>query len=137
MTQWINPYLNFAGRTREAFTFYQSVFGGKVDFVTGQDFGLPEAEHDRIMHAHLETAGGWTFMASDGRPGQECEFRGFTLNVGIHGDELETARGYFDALAEGGQVGLPLEQQQWGDYFGEVTDAFGVTWSFNAGANQA
>ncbi|MFD2247480.1 hypothetical protein [Pontibacter ruber] len=25
----INPYLNFAGNTEEAFTFYRSVFGGE------------------------------------------------------------------------------------------------------------
>ncbi len=29
----INPYLNFAGNTEEAFNFYKSIFGG--DFIGG------------------------------------------------------------------------------------------------------
>ena len=37
----VNPYLNFAGNTEEAFTFYKSVFGG--EFIGGitrfKDFG--------------------------------------------------------------------------------------------------
>ena len=32
----INPYLNYAGNTEEAFNFYKSVFGG--EFVTVQRF---------------------------------------------------------------------------------------------------
>ena len=33
------PYLNFPqGQTREAMTFYQSVFGGKLDISTFGDF---------------------------------------------------------------------------------------------------
>jgi len=59
--------------------------------------------------------------------------------ISISGSETDEIRGYFDALAAGGEVGLPLDQAPWGDYFGQVTDKFGVQWMVNiagAGAPQ-
>jgi hypothetical protein len=37
-------------------------------------------------------------------------------------------RGWFDALAEGGEVHMPLEKQMWGEQFGQCADRFGTTW---------
>lgn len=127
---WLNPYLNFGGQAREAFEFYQSIFGGKLDLVDGKAFGMPEEQHDRIMHAHLETEGGWSIMGSDGRD-NTGEFAGFYLNIGGPKEDLETARTYYAALAEDGVATMPLETQQWGDTYGQVVDKYGVTWSFN------
>ncbi len=54
----INPYLNFAGQTEEAFNFYKSIFGGK--FTALQRFGetpeagnVPDNEKDKLMHISL------------------------------------------------------------------------------------
>ena len=53
-------------------------------------------------------------------------------------DLAEALRGYWDGLSDGGTVGVPLEQQMWGDMFGQLTDRFGVSWMVNiAGAGQA
>ena len=53
----INPYLNFAGNTEEAFIFYKSVFGG--EFIALQRFKdtpeagrVPKHEQDKIMYVH-------------------------------------------------------------------------------------
>jgi PhnB protein len=51
--------------------------------------------------------------------------------ISISGDETDEIRGYFDALADGGQVTMPLDQAPWGDYFGQLTDKFGVSWLVN------
>src|SRR5512135_242278 len=78
----INPYLNFAGDTEEAFKFYKSVFGG--DFSMIQRFGeTPEAsrvadgEKNKIMHVSLPVGKGDVLMATDA-----LESMGHKLTVG-------------------------------------------------------
>lgn len=132
----LNPYLNFDDNTREAMEFYQSVFGGELDVNTFSDFGMTDAPADGVMHSQLTTDAGFTLMASD----TPAEFReGQTPNghISLSGDEDEMLRGYFDRLAEGGTIDVPLEVAPWGDAFGQVKDRFGVNWLVNiAGAGQ-
>ena len=53
----INPYLNFAGNTEEAFKFYQSVFGGDLNIMrfgdTPAGANVPPTVKDKVMHASL------------------------------------------------------------------------------------
>jgi PhnB protein len=37
----------------------------------------------------------------------------------------------FNALADGGKVGMPLQQTFWAARFGMVTDRFGIPWMIN------
>lgn len=131
MTTWINPYLQFLGTAREAMTFYHSIFGGKLDIATGADFGVPD-DDERIMHAHLETADGWTFMASDcdDTDGEGDGNPSRSLCIGSD-QPTPAALEWFEALAEGGEVHIPLEKQVWGSLYGQVRDRFGVLWMFN------
>lgn len=136
----LNPYLNFRGQAREAMEFYRSVLGGELTVSTFGDFQMPgvdEDEKDNIMHSQLTTPAGFTLMGSDVPASMPGEIGNGTIS--ISGSETEEIRGYFDALAAGGEVGLPLDQAPWGDYFGQVTDKFGVQWMVNiagAGAPQ-
>jgi len=45
-------------------------------------------------------------------------------------DRAQTER-LFAGLAAGGRVTTPLAVQPWGDYYGKLTDRFGVQWMFN------
>ncbi|HWQ83858.1 MAG TPA: VOC family protein [Anaerolineales bacterium] len=40
-------------------------------------------------------------------------------------------RKYFEQLASGGMVAMPLEKAPWGDTFGMLTDQFGINWMVN------
>ena len=40
-------------------------------------------------------------------------------------------------LAEGGRIDLPLEKAPWGDYFGQLTDKFGISWMVNIAGSGA
>ena len=78
----INPYLNFAGNTEEAFNFYKSVFGG--EFLALQRFkdtpeagNIPKQEQDKIMHVALPIGNGAILMATDA-----LESMGQKLTVG-------------------------------------------------------
>ena len=68
------PYLNFPqGVTREAMTYYHSVFGGQLDISTFGDFNLEGMPADGVMHAAL-TGPGFQVMASDAMPGSENQW---------------------------------------------------------------
>ena len=137
----LNPYLNFEGNARDAIEFYKDVFGGELNVMTFGDMGMTEHEGtpidgNGVMHGQLTTTEGFTLMASDNIPGQS---EGQTPNghLSLSGDESDLLRGYFDKLADGGHIDVPLEKAPWGDSFGQVKDKFGINWLVNiSGAPQ-
>lgn len=137
----LNPYIGFRGNAREAMEFYQSVFGGELTSQTFAEFGMPgtsEADADKVMHSQLETPSGFTLMASDTPSSMPEPPEASYITISLSGSESDELRRYWDGLAEGGQVGMPLEQAPWGDSFGQLTDKFGIGWMVNiAGAGSA
>lgn len=127
----LNPYLAFNGNAREAMESYQSILGGELSINTFGDFGDPAAPGaNQIMHSQLETPAGFTLMGADVPPGMDFQ-PGRTVTISISGDEDETMRGYWARLSEGATISMELEKQMWGDYFGELTDRFGIAWLIN------
>jgi PhnB protein len=129
----LNPYISFRGTAREAMEFYQSVFGGELDLSTFSDFQMPgigEDEADLIMHGQLEAPGGLVLMGADTPRSMELA-EGSSITISLSGDDDVELRGYWDKLAEGGTVTMPLEAAPWGDAFGQLTDRFGVSWMVN------
>lgn len=133
----INPYLNFAGNTEEAFNFYKSIFGG--EFAMLQRFGqTPDAEkmppgvENMIMHVSLPIGNGNILMGTDAP-----EEMGFKLNKGnnfylcLGPDSKEEADRIFNALSEAGEIEMALQDTFWGAYYGSLTDKFGVKWMVN------
>ncbi len=57
---------------------------------------------------------------------------GNNFSISLSGDDEAELRGYWDQLADGGTVAMPLEKAPWGgDIFGMCTDRFGVPWMVN------
>jgi PhnB protein len=50
------------------------------------------------------------------------------MSISINTDSEEEATRLFNALAAGGNVSVPLEKMFWGDFFGMLTDKFGIQW---------
>jgi PhnB protein len=90
---------------------------------------IPEDYKDKIMHAHLETSD-LILMASEGMPGGKVNF-GDNVSLSLAGTEDEKLTGYFNKLATGGKITMPLEKAPWGDTFGMLTDKFGIHWMVN------
>ena len=129
----LNPYLNFQGNAREAIEFYHSVFGGTLDISTFGEFQMPGSgpeDQDKVMHAQITTPSGFTLMASDVPPGMPFS-DGSRITVSLSGNETDELTGYFNQLAEGGNVTQPLQAAPWGDSFGQLADRFGTTWLVN------
>ena len=76
------------------------------------------------MHATLRI-GDANLMASDGCS-EGTNFQGFSLSL-TAANEADAKR-KFAALAEGGQVQMPLGKTFWSPCFGMVADRFGVGW---------
>jgi PhnB protein len=65
-------------------------------------------------------------LASDGHCRGKPNFQGFALSLTVQA-EAEADR-LFNALADGGQVQMPLAKTFWSPRFGMVSDRFGVWW---------
>lgn len=133
MSTALTPYLVFDGTAREAMTFYADVLGGRLDVMTFGDFGMEGETADGVMHAHLLSDDGFRLMASDGAPGDPVT-PGSQVNLCLNGDDHDRISAVFARLSEGGEVHVSLEQQMWGDVFGQCRDRFGIVWMANIGA---
>lgn len=125
-----HPYLFFADGCREAFTRYHEIFGGTLEIMTTADLPpeeqMPGVPADAIMHAAL-TVDGHLIMGSDDPTSTDARaVQGMQVNVSVSG--VDEASRVFDALAEGGEVHMPLAPTSWAAAFGMVTDRFGTPW---------
>jgi PhnB protein len=130
----LNPYINVLdGRAREAMEFYHSVLGGELSLMTFGETGFEGPAANQVMHGQLETPAGFTLMGADAPPEMVQVTMGDNMSVSISGghDEAEALRGWFDGLAEGGEVRQPLAAAPWGDEFGMLVDRFGINWMVN------
>jgi PhnB protein len=135
----VQPYLFFEGRAEEALDFYTRALGTKPDMVMRYRDApeapppgkLPAGSDDKVMHASFRV-GDTEVMMSDGFCSGSPKFAGFSLSISAP-DEA-TARRYFDAMAAGGQVTMPLGPTFWSPLFGMLQDRFGVGWMISVAA---
>jgi PhnB protein len=136
----LNPYLGFRDTTREAMEFYRSVFGGELTISTFGEFHASDEveEQDLVMHAQLETPGGFTLMASDTPTSMNYD-PGSAITVSVSGPKEDDAdlRGYWERLSEGATITMPLDKSAWGDLFGMLTDRFGTNWMISIGTDDS
>lgn len=132
------PFLGFNGNTHEAMAFYAKALGGKVvsemkygdmppsPEMDGEGCGGFNPTPDQVAHSQVE-AGGAILMAADGPPADgQCAT---TINVDV--DSVEEAERVFAALAEGGQVQMPLAETFWAKRWGMLVDRYGKPWMVN------
>lgn len=139
----LNPYLSFESSAREALEFYQSVLGGDLDVMTFGEMpgmpGVPPEAAPLVMHGQLTTPHGLTLMASDtgGMMPYTAPTSGVTVALTGGPDDHEYIRGAYDKLVEGGNEVMPMEKAPWGDYYGQLTDRYGISWMFDVGTEDA
>ncbi|MBN8552951.1 MAG: VOC family protein [Caulobacterales bacterium] len=133
----IVPSLSFNGQCREAFEFYARALGGEITaaFPYGEgpsDMPVGPQYKDWLMHAWLQI-GDQAIMGADmdkdWAPNIDKPKNGF--DVALHSDDVEQARGWFEALSEGGTVIMPFQATFWSPGFGSLIDRFGIPWMVN------
>ena len=133
----IVAYLSFDGKTEEAFNFYSSALGGKIDSIQRfsdmpQGAPISEADKNKIMHISMTAADGSKLMGNDHLDFMGEKFiKGNNMSLSIHPKSKELADKAFTALSEGGQIIVPMATAPWGDYFGMFNDRFGIKWMIN------
>jgi PhnB protein len=129
----VTPYLFFDGRCEEAIEFYKKALGAEVGMMMRYKESpeppppgaVPPGSENKIMHACLRINGA-EVMASDGCAQGTPKFEGFSLSLNAK-DETQADR-MFAALADGGQVRMPLGKTFFAKRFGMLADRFGVGW---------
>lgn len=134
-----HPYLYFGGNCREAFTRYQEIFGGELVLLAMKDMPaeepVPQGQEDLIMHAALMIDGQLLMASDDPTADTFGPVQGMQVNY-TTGDVGDAQR-VFAALAEGGQVTLPIDATFWSPMFGMCVDRFGTPWMVSAEADDA
>lgn len=126
----LSNYLFFTTACEQALGFYAKCgLGAVVVCVRHGENGMPvrsEAMRGKVMHAQFEGPG-VHFFASDNDDAEPM--RGSAMMFEL--DDRQQTQQLFASLAEEGQVTTRLAIQPWGDFYGKLTDRFGVQWMFN------
>jgi PhnB protein len=129
----VTTYLFLEGRTEEAIEFYRTALGATdIRIMRNKESpephppgALPPGSENKVMHASFRI-GDTTVMASDGRCSGKASFQGFSLAITAK-TEADAER-LIGALANGGQVQMPLTKTFFSPKFGMASDKFGVAW---------
>lgn len=141
----VNIYLTFNGNCEEAFKFYQSVFGGEFPYIgrfkdmpPGEGDGkLNPGEENRIMHVSLPISKETMLMGSDtGGEWGANYLQGNNFTISITAENKAEADKLFNGLSAAGKVTMPPGKTFWSDYFGMLTDKFGINWMVSVEGKQ-
>lgn len=121
-TTGVAPHLTIReGRGAEAVDFYKAAFGAE------EQVRHLAQDGKRLMHAHLRINGG-SVLLNDDFP----EWTGgvnLPAAVTIH-LQVDDADAWWErAVGAGATVRMPLDNQFWGDRYGQLVDPYGHCWS--------
>jgi PhnB protein len=130
---FIQPYLFFNGRCEEALKYYGEKLGAEIllkmhfrDAPPNPDQPINPDMADKVMHVSFRI-GSTDLMASDGDCNTSApQPAGFSLS--LTADDAASAKRYYDALAQDGEVRMPFQETFWSKGFGMLVDRFGIAW---------
>ena len=130
MTITTTTHLNFRGDARAALELYRSVFGGEIALVTYEDAHAAQdpAEATQIMWGQVRSDDGFHVMAYDvpSRLGYDQGENSYFLS--LRGETVDEVTGYWEKLAGGATVVVPMGPAGWAPAYGMLRDRFGVVW---------
>jgi PhnB protein len=123
-------HLNFGGNCEEAFRFYERHLGGKITMMMKATELPPQMKApgspDAVIHARMEIAG--VELIGNDVPAQYFKpIRSSYLYLNV--DSTEEAERVYNALAERGEVSMPIAETFFATRFAQLRDRFGVLWS--------
>lgn len=132
MTLRLTPYLMMNGNAKEAIQFYEKALDAQVLFhqsfgemPENPEFPLPAEAKELVAHAMVKV-GESDLMFSDTFPGQPHQ-SGSQVTICITSKDKEKSKQIYEALQQGGQVIMPLQETFFSPSYAIVTDKFGVT----------
>jgi PhnB protein len=122
----LTPHLAIGGgRADQAIEFYKQALGA-------EELMRHAADDGRLMHAHLKVNGQSLMLhdhfAEHHGGADLAEPSGVMLHLQVNDADAWWNR----AVEAGAKVIMPLEDQFWGDRYGQIEDPFGHRWSIGA-----
>ena len=124
----MNTYVNFAGTCAEAFRFYERQLGGRIGMMMTHGQAPDQSRvrpdwKDMVLHARI-TIGDTELMGADIPTAEPMRSAYLSLTVESDAD----AERIFAALADGGQIFMPMQETFFATRFGQLRDRFGINW---------
>jgi len=124
-------FLNFNGNCADALKFYSEVFRAEHGMIMryGDTPGgnqIPGYD-DKIMYSDIKI-GDQNLMLSDAPP-QDSYIIGNNICLNYSSNDIENLKRIFAALSEGGTVLMPQQKTFFSEFYGMVTDKFGIYWN--------
>jgi PhnB protein len=124
-------HLNFGGNCEAAFRFYEQLLGGRItammkvsDLPPGAP--RPPGSADAVIHVSMQVAD-VALIGNDVPPEHFQPVRSSYLYLSV--DSTEAAEKIFAALADGGQVTMPMSETFFATRFAQLRDRFGTLWT--------
>ena len=137
----VSIYLNFQGKTEEAFNFYKSVFNTEFvgQIMYNKDLPAPEgmpplsdSDRNKVMHVCLPILGGINIMGTDFLESMGHHIKiGNNTTINLEPDTREETDRLFKLLSDGASDLAPLQDMPWGYYWGCCLDKYGIRWMFS------
>lgn len=124
-------HLNFGGNCEEAFRFYEEQLDGEITMILRQsdlpdDVPAPPGPGNAVIHARMNVAG-VELIGNDVPPSHFEPIRSSYLYLAV--DSAEAAEQMYAALADGGDVSMPLAETFFAARFAQLRDRFGTLWT--------
>ena len=121
-------YLNYGGKCRDAFRFYEQHLGGKISMlITHAEVpnpnGVPPDWKDAVLHARI-TIGETELLGADIPSYQPMRSAYLTLMT----DSIDDAERIYGVLSGGGEIFMPMTETPFAFRFGQLRDKFGTSW---------
>ena len=127
--QKITTFLMFTGQAEAAMNQYMSLFKQSA-MLNITRYGVNEAGAEGTVQHATFTLNGQEFMCIDSAPVHEFTFTP-SMSLYVRCATEEEIDRVFTALAQGGQVLMPLDQYPFSQKFGWLSDQFGVSWQLS------
>lgn len=120
----VTPYLVISGASR-AIEFYKKAFNAKVLSRNA----LPDG---KILNAQIKI-GDSIVMLSEEFPSSDAKSPTSlgTSTVTLHIYSKDAEKLWQQAISAGAKITMPMENQFWGEHYGQLADPFGHRWSIS------
>jgi len=124
----MHTYVNFAGKCKEAFRFYEKHLGGEIKMLmthaeVPNQTGVQPEWKDAVLHARI-SFGSTELWAAD-IPNAE-PMRSAYLSLSVNSDA--EAERICSSLSDGGEVFMPMQETFFATRFAQLRDRFGINW---------
>jgi len=124
-------HLNFGGNCEEAFRFYEKQLGGKITMIMKKSdlppgAPAPPGPDNAVIHIRMNVAG-VELIGNDVPPEYFKPMRSSYLYLAV--DSAEAADKIYAVLADGGDVGMKIQETFFASRFAQLRDKFGTLWT--------